>query len=203
MVKRALTWAAVAIEPGEIDDRGLHVCNVAAMRRAFAMLDVRPDYVLTDGFRVDGLGVPSLAVWKGDQVAACVAAASVIAKVTRDRIMCELDRKYPEYGFADHKGYVTPEHQAALVDHGPCPEHRFSYANVAAVAGRPGASGTVGMAPMAVPPPGGALVDLPSVLDDLDPEAVEEAHLGVASGGLGPRPPSMGENEVGMESGAR
>jgi ribonuclease HII len=147
VVKRALTWAAVIIGPGDIDERGLHVCNVAAMRRAFATLDLTPDYVLTDGFRVDGLGVPSLAVWKGDQVAACVAAASVIAKVTRDRIMCELDQKYPEYGFAEHKGYSTPEHQAALADHGPCPEHRFSYANVAAVAGLSEASGTVGVAP--------------------------------------------------------
>ena len=70
----------------------MHVANVEALRRAVALLDVPPDYVLTDGFPVDGLGVPGLAVWKGDRVAACIAAASVLAKVTRDRIMCELRR---------------------------------------------------------------------------------------------------------------
>ena len=73
-------------------------------------------------------------MWKGDRVAACIAAASVLAKVTRDRIMVELDEKYPGYGFAEHKGYSTDEHSAALARHGPCPEHRFSYVNVAAVA---------------------------------------------------------------------
>ena len=98
----------------------------------------RPEYVLTDGFGVDGLGVPGLAVWKGDRVAACVAAASVLAKVTRDRIMVELDGTFPAYGFAEHKGYITAEHTAALREHGPCAEHRFSYVNVAAVSGRGG-----------------------------------------------------------------
>jgi ribonuclease HII len=116
------------------------------MRRALAGLSVRPDYVLTDGFPIDGLGVPGLAVWKGDQVAACVAAASVIAKVTRDRIMCELSETFPQYGFEEHKGYATPEHSAALVEHGACPEHRFSYVNVAAVAGGRHRRGTVSVA---------------------------------------------------------
>jgi ribonuclease HII len=146
VVRRALAWTSVLIPPGEVDTRGLHVCNLAAMRRALAGLAVRPAYVLTDGFPVDGLGTPGLAVWKGDQVAACVAAASVVAKVTRDRIMCELDGRHPEYGFAEHKGYVTPEHSEALHRHGPCPEHRFSYANVAAVVGRTAGRGTVGVA---------------------------------------------------------
>ncbi len=146
VVRRALAWAAVLIPPDEVDARGLHVCNLAAMRRALAGLSVRPTYVLTDGFPVDGLGTPGLAVWKGDQVAACVAAASVVAKVTRDRIMCELDERFPGYGFAEHKGYCTPEHSEALERHGPCPEHRFSYANVAAVAGRATDRGTVGVA---------------------------------------------------------
>jgi ribonuclease HII len=146
VVRVALAWAAIRIPPGEVDARGLHVCNVAALRRALASLAVRPSYVLTDGFPVDGLGTPGLAVWKGDQVAACVAAASVVAKVTRDRIMCELDREHPEYGFAEHKGYVTPEHSEALHRHGPCREHRFSYVNVAAVAGRALQGGTVSVA---------------------------------------------------------
>lgn len=146
VVRKALAWTAVLVPPGEVDTRGLHVCNLAALRRALAGLAVRPAYVLTDGFPVDGLGVPGLAVWKGDLVAACVAAASVVAKVTRDRIMCELDTVHPVYGFADHKGYTTPEHSAALHRYGPCPEHRLSYANVAAVAGRAAERSTVGVA---------------------------------------------------------
>lgn len=134
VMKRAVTHAVIMIEPGEIDARGLHVCNLTAMRRALAALSPRPAYVLTDGFPVDGAGVPGLAVWKGDQVAACVAAASVLAKVTRDRIMTELDTVYPQYGFAVHKGYCTAEHTAALHQHGPSPVHRHSYVNVAAAA---------------------------------------------------------------------
>jgi len=138
VVARALAYAVVVVSADEVDARGLHVCNLAAMRRALATLSVQPEYVLTDGFRVDGLAVPGLAVWKGDQVAACVAAASVLAKVTRDRIMVELDGRFPGYGFAEHKGYVTAEHSAVLERHGPCAEHRFSYINVAAVSGRDG-----------------------------------------------------------------
>lgn len=158
VMARALATAVVIIPPGEVDTRGLHVSNLAGMRRALAGLAVRPDYVLTDGFRVDGLGVPGLAVWKGDQVAACVAAASVLAKVTRDRIMIELDQEFPGYGFAVHKGYATPEHTAALDAHGACAHHRFSYANVAAVvAGGAASRGTVGVAAVA-PPAGGLLV---------------------------------------------
>jgi ribonuclease HII len=79
---------------------------------------------------VDGLGTPGLAVWKGDRVAACIAAASVLAKVTRDRIMCELHERHPVYDFATHKGYITPQHSAALADHGPCEIHRRCFVNV-------------------------------------------------------------------------
>lgn len=136
VVARAVAYEVVVIPPDEVDVRGLHVCNLAGMRRALARLTPGPDYVLTDGFRVGGVGVPGLAVWKGDQVAACVAAASVLAKVTRDRLMTELSEQWPTYGFAEHKGYVTPVHTAALRRHGPCPVHRWSYANVAAVADR-------------------------------------------------------------------
>jgi ribonuclease HII len=155
VVARAMAYSVVVIPPEEVDARGLHVCNLSAMRRALASLTVRPEYVLTDGFPVDGLGVPGLAVWKGDQVAACVAAASVLAKVTRDRIMVKLDEEFPSYGFAEHKGYVTPEHSLALGQHGPCVQHRFSYVNVAAVAvgrdrvpRRVVARSTVGTAPV-------------------------------------------------------
>jgi ribonuclease HII len=137
ILRRAFCWHAVVIPPGVIDRRGLHVCNVEGMRRAVAGLAQPASYVLTDGFAVPGLGAPSLAVWKGDRVSACVAAASVVAKVTRDRIMVALHEQYPQYEFSRHKGYVTPEHGAALRLHGPCPEHRFSYVNVAAAAGLP------------------------------------------------------------------
>jgi ribonuclease HII len=130
LVRAALSWHVVVIPPGEIDRLGLHVCNVAGMRRAMAGLRRRPAFVLTDGFPIRGLGVPSLAMWKGDQVAACVAAASILAKVTRDRIMTDLDERHPLYGFARHKGYCTPDHKEALMQHGPCVSHRFSFVNV-------------------------------------------------------------------------
>jgi ribonuclease HII len=123
--------SVVSYGPREIDVRGIAVCNLEGMRVAVARLPERPGYALTDGFPVPGLP-GSLGVVKGDQTAACVAAAGVVAKVTRDRIMTELDARHPEYGFAFHKGYSTPGHEAALRRWGPCVEHRFSYANVAA-----------------------------------------------------------------------
>ena len=131
IVDKAVAWAVVAIEPEECDRLGMHVANLEALRRALLRLDVPPTYVLTDGFSVDGLGVPGLSIWKGDRVAACVAAASVLAKVTRDRIMTELDDSYPEYEFAVHKGYCTPLHQGHLDRLGPAPVHRMRFDNVA------------------------------------------------------------------------
>ncbi len=144
VVARATAWSVVTVPPADIDRLGLHVCNVQALRRALAGLDVDPAYVLTDGFPVPGLAVPGLAVWKGDRVSACIAAASVVAKVTRDRIMVALHERFPHYDFAAHKGYVTPEHAAALERHGPCPVHRRSYVNVARVARRSPAEPGVG-----------------------------------------------------------
>lgn len=123
--------SVVAYGPEEIDRRGIAVCNLEGMRVAVARLPERPGYVLTDGFAVPGLS-GSLGVVKGDRTAACVAAAGVVAKVTRDRIMTEFDRDHPEYGFAVHKGYGTAMHEAALRRFGPCELHRKSYANVAA-----------------------------------------------------------------------
>ncbi|GAA4370608.1 ribonuclease HII [Actinomadura sp. NPDC048032] len=130
ITERAYAWSAIVIPCHDIDRLGLHRCNITGMRRALAALDKRPAYVISDGFAVPGLDVPGLPMIKGDQVAACVAAASIIAKVTRDRIMVELHERYPEYGFDVHKGYVTRAHGRALEVHGPCPEHRFSYVNV-------------------------------------------------------------------------
>lgn len=124
--------AVVAYGPDEIDRRGVGVCNLEGMRLAVARLASRPGYVLTDGFPVAGMPVASLGVVKGDRTAACVAAAGVVAKVTRDRLMRELDARHPRYGFAVHKGYGTAAHEAALRRWGPCEQHRMSYANVAA-----------------------------------------------------------------------
>lgn len=124
VLSRAVAWSVVSASPAECDRLGMHRVNVQALRRALFALETRASYVLTDGFPVDGLGAPGLAVWKGDRVVACIAAASVVAKVTRDRVMKELHERYPEYDFATHKGYCTAEHQEALERYGPCPEHR-------------------------------------------------------------------------------
>ncbi|MEO6509898.1 MAG: ribonuclease HII [Nocardioides sp.] len=135
IVRRALSWAVVVIDSEECDRLGMHVANVEALRRAVALLDIAPDYVLTDGFPVDGLGVPGLAMWKGDRVAACIAAGSVLAKVTRDRIMCRMHDVWPAYDFKTHKGYVTDAHSVALSEHGPSPVHRMRFVNVRRAAG--------------------------------------------------------------------
>ena len=139
--------AIVVIPPEEVDRRGVHVANIEGMRRAVARLAASPGYVLTDGFPIRGFGAPTLAVQKGDQVAACVAAASVLAKVTRDRIMVELDAAHPQYGFGVHKGYCTPVHDAALAEHGPSCVHRYSFVNVRSAVGSRGALVNNGLLP--------------------------------------------------------
>ncbi|WP_375489521.1 ribonuclease HII [uncultured Jatrophihabitans sp.] len=130
IVRRALAYTVVVIPAAEIDAYGLHVANLAGMRRAVGTLAPRADYALTDGFAVPGLAVPSIAVWKGDATVACIAAASILAKVTRDAIMTGLHDRWPDYEFFAHKGYITPAHEAALTARGPCPEHRRRYVNV-------------------------------------------------------------------------
>lgn len=135
VVRRALAWSVVVVPHDECDRLGMHVANIEALRRAVALLPIAPDYVLTDGFPVDGLGVPGLAMWKGDRVAACISAASVVAKVTRDRIMDDLDGQWPAYDFRTHKGYITEAHTAALTEHGPSPVHRMCFVNVRRAAG--------------------------------------------------------------------
>ncbi|GAA3005832.1 ribonuclease HII [Actinokineospora diospyrosa] len=129
---RAVDYAVVVVPTAEVDLTGVHFANIEGMRRAVAQLTTHPGYVLVDGFRVPGLTAPSMPVLKGDQAAACVAAASVLAKVTRDRIMTGLHERLPEYRFDVHKGYCTGLHTRALREHGPSHEHRWSYANVAA-----------------------------------------------------------------------
>ena len=127
----AQSVSVVIISHQEIDTRGVHAANLDGMRRAVQGLDITPGYVLTDGYAIEGLVLPNLAVWKGDQVVTCISAASIIAKVTRDRIMRQLDQEYPDYGFAGHKGYITTAHTAALEKHGVTPVHRRSFANIA------------------------------------------------------------------------
>lgn len=132
--RHALAYHVVFIGSVEVDRRGVHAANIEGMRRAVAGLPVRPGYVLSDGFRVPGLSMPSLPVIGGDGVAACIAAASVLAKVSRDRFMVAMDADHPGYGFAEHKGYSTAAHTAAMAALGPCREHRYSFINVRRVA---------------------------------------------------------------------
>ena len=127
----ALSISIIEVSPSEIDKRGVHAANLDGMRRAVQGLSVRPNYVLTDGYAIEGLVTPSLAIWKGDQVAPSISAASIIAKVTRDRIMVELDGKYQCYGLAKHKGYITALHTKALEKLGVSDIHRKSYSNIA------------------------------------------------------------------------
>ena len=131
--KLATSISVVIVSSDEVDTRGVHAANLDGMRRAVLGLKIEPAYVLTDGYAIEGLGVPNLAVWKGDQVVVSISAASIIAKVTRDRIMRELDLEFPEYGFAGHKGYITAGHTQALGKHGPSPHHRTSFSNIAAL----------------------------------------------------------------------
>ena len=131
VTEAALSLSVVIISNEEIDARGVHAANLDGMRRAVQGLEITPAYVLTDGYAIEGLALPNLAVWKGDQVVTCISAASIIAKVTRDRIMREVDLTYPEYGFASHKGYITKTHTEALQKHGVTPIHRKSFSNIA------------------------------------------------------------------------
>ncbi len=126
----ALAYHVVFIPSVEVDRRGVHVANIEGMRRAVAGLPVRPGYVLSDGFRVPGFPMPSLPVVGGDAAAACIAAASVLAKVSRDRLMVAMENEHPGYGFAEHKGYSTRAHGAALARLGPSTQHRYSFINV-------------------------------------------------------------------------
>jgi ribonuclease HII len=136
VLRHAVASCVVVVPAQEVDALGIHVVNIEGMRRAVAGLSVAPGYVLLDGFRVPGLPAPSLPVIGGDAAAACIAAASVLAKVTRDRIMVAMDTEVPGYELAVHKGYSTPAHLAALARLGPSRQHRFSYVNVRTAAAR-------------------------------------------------------------------
>jgi ribonuclease HII len=129
--EHAISWAVGSADVGEIDTLNILWATMLAMRRAIEALPVVPHEALIDGDRCPELGCPTFAIVKGDRDIAVISAASIIAKVTRDAMLIELDRAYPQYGFAQHKGYGTPEHLYALDRHGPCPIHRRSFAPVA------------------------------------------------------------------------
>ena len=127
---KAVDWSVVHIGAGDIDKRGIQHANISGMRRAVARLEARPGYVLTDALFIPGLTQPQLPIIGGDAAARCIAAASVLAKVSRDHLMRDLDARYPGYELAKHKGYGTKAHEAAISALGACPEHRMSYDNV-------------------------------------------------------------------------
>jgi ribonuclease HII len=126
-----IAWAYAVVDSVEIDRLNILRATHEAMRRAFAALPCRPEHVLIDGRPVHPFPVEHTALVDGDAISLSIAAASVIAKVTRDRLMHELDLQYPIYGFARHKGYATADHLAILARDGPCPIHRFSFSPVA------------------------------------------------------------------------
>lgn len=123
----AIVWSFAVVDAGEIDRINILRATHEGMRRAVAMLATQPEHVLIDGLPVRPFPVEQTALVGGDGLSFSIAAASVIAKVTRDRLMLELDVQFPNYGFAKHKGYGTAAHLAALKAHGPCPFHRRSF----------------------------------------------------------------------------
>lgn len=125
---QALAWSVAWASAREIDEINILQARLLAMRRAAAGLGLAPDLALIDGNRDPHIpDIPARTIVGGDGKCASIAAASVLAKVSRDRFMVELDREYPQYGFARHKGYPTALHQAAILEHGPCPQHRRSF----------------------------------------------------------------------------
>lgn len=127
VIERATDFAVGFATPEEVDSINILNATMLAMRRAIAALKVLADYALVDGNCIRDYPIPARAIIKGDSLSMSVAAASILAKVTRDRLCLEDDRQYPMYGFAKHKGYGTAEHIAALRTYGPCPIHRKTF----------------------------------------------------------------------------
>ena len=125
-------WGAATGEASalEIDEMGIVPATALAMRRALDALALMPQYLLIDAFPLPDVDIPQKAIVKGDALSLSIAAASIVAKVTRDRIMKEIDEDYPEYGFAGHKGYGSAEHIRRIETLGPCPVHRYSFAPI-------------------------------------------------------------------------
>lgn len=127
---RELSYGIARIESELVDQINILQATHRAMNEALAQLQPGPQHVLVDGLRVKTLRFPQTPIVKGDARSYSIAAASVLAKVTRDRLMLDYDRQWPAYGFAEHKGYGTPQHLAAITQHGPCPIHRRSFAPI-------------------------------------------------------------------------
>lgn len=125
--EEAVAWAVGLVEPARIDEINILQATYEAMRLAIAQLKVKPSVLVNDAVTIPGIQIPQIPVVKGDAKCISIAAASILAKVTRDRIMEEMDALYPEYGFAKHKGYGTKEHMEAIRNCGPCPIHRRSF----------------------------------------------------------------------------
>ena len=132
---KAICWSLGRAEPEEIDQLNILHATMLAMQRAVAGLNIQPDFVLVDGNRIPTLPMPAQAVIKGDSLVAEISAASILAKVARDKEMDELDEQYPEYGFAKHKGYPTKLHFEKLTQFGATPFHRKSFAPVKKILG--------------------------------------------------------------------
>ncbi len=130
ITSQAVAWSIGVASVAEIDALNILQATMLAMTRAVEKLMPQPDHVLIDGNRTPALVVPAEAVIQGDALHACISAASIVAKVTRDQLIVAMDRHFPEYGFAQHKGYGTAAHLAALQAHGPCRLHRQSFAPV-------------------------------------------------------------------------
>ncbi|MFZ7234658.1 ribonuclease HII [Avibacterium avium] len=128
--QKAKAWALGRAEPEEIDELNILHATMLAMQRAVNQLKITPHFVLVDGNRIPPLSMPAQAVVKGDSLVAEISAASILAKVARDLEMEELDKRYPQYAFAQHKGYPTKLHLEKLAEHGPLPQHRRSFAPV-------------------------------------------------------------------------
>ena len=133
--EEALAIAVSVVDPAEIDQLNIHHAGLAAMRRAIDQLDPACGHALVDGHHIPGLGCSQTRIVGGDACEASIAAASIVAKVTRDALMVSLDEVYPAYGFAGHKGYPTARHREALERWGPSPVHRMSYPAVQALVG--------------------------------------------------------------------
>ena len=133
ITREAIAWSVISVEADEIDRINIHQASLRAMQRAVLSLAPLPDMVLVDAFRIPEIPMAQRRVVHGDARCTAIAAASIIAKVTRDRLMREAHDHYPDYGFAAHKGYASIAHRTALAEHGPCPLHRRSYRPVKAL----------------------------------------------------------------------
>jgi len=127
--EHALAWAVAEVDARRIDAWNIYQATRQAMAEALRQLPISPDYLLLDAMQLDVM-IEQKSLIHGDALSVSIAAASIVAKVERDRQMVEWDQRYPHYGLAQHKGYATPEHLAALRDHGPTPHHRFSFTPV-------------------------------------------------------------------------